>query len=165
MSDGARQQMVVAMQVTTALASTVLAATENPSALNHVPSALRADHAWWVVDFRGGRQGCEMLAWESLEDVDRHLERCVPWLLLAGSEAWRAIIDVAITQPWFMSNGLSPEHATESPEMNVLTRWSLALMDEVGLMCSEPETMEADAELRELARVKRTLDVRKFVSL
>ena len=164
LSDAAREQMCVVMRVTTALAGTILAATDNPSALSNVPSALQADGMvgnTWVVKYKyavlGIQHSGEMFAWEALEYADEHIECCLPWSRLVDSEAWRAIIEVASAQPWFVTNALSAAHAEESPEMNALARWSLAVMDEAGMMSSELEAKAADAELREIVRVRRTL--------
>lgn len=156
----------VAMRVTTALASTVLSATDDPSALSHVPSALLPDEQWWVVRFAatGGVAGDtsgEVFVWEALEHVDAHLERCVPWSLLARSHAWEAIMGAASAQPWFVANGLPMEIVDAAPELGALVRWSLAVMDEVGFMMMEKEAMAADAELREHAHVLRTLRERR----
>ena len=175
LSAESRQLMFIAMQVTNGLAETILAATDRPRALRRVPPALqplpvgggeqlprseRANTPWVLM--AGEQSEHELFVWEALQHADEHLETCVPWLLLTGSDAWAAIVQVAAAQPWFVTDGLAPEHAAASPEMDALTRWSLAVMDEAGLMCSEPEVRATDAALREVAAVKRALEERRM---
>ena len=155
LSDAAREEMLPLMRVTSALASTVLAATDNPGALSHVPSALVVGNVWWVVSHGN------MFICEALKHVDDCIERCVPWSSLVESEAWRAIIQAASATHWFVNEALSAEHAEESPDMNALAKWAVALMDEAGVMYSEPEARAADAELREIVRVRDMLNGRR----
>ena len=166
----AQRYLRLAMRVTTALASTVLSATDDPCALSHTPSALlpnEPDRAgWWVIEFAvpgdvaGGKSG-EMFVWEALEHADAHLERRTPWPLLAGSPAWKAVMEAASSQPWFVAHGLSEELATVVPLLDTLVRWGLAVMDEVGFMMMHEEVRAADAVLREHAALLCTLQERR----
>ena len=166
LGDDAQQRMITCMQVATALAGTVLAATDEPDALGQIPPALLPDHQWWVIEFAvpgdvGATKSGQMFVWEALEHENAHLERCVPWVLLGRSKAWEAVIQVASAQPWFFTNGLSAEYAAASPELNALVRWSLAVMDEVGFMTTDEEARLSDVQLRAYVRALQALRVQK----
>lgn len=152
--------LTVAVRVTTALASTILAAGENPRALHQAPLALCSPN-YWVVDVFGSPAYGELFVWEALQHADEKLECSVSWVQLAQSHGWRAIIEAASSEAWFVTHGLSPEQGQLVPEVNAMVRWSLAVMDEVGFMMTEKEARLADAQLREYAKVLRLLKHRR----
>ena len=149
-----------AVRVTSALASTILAAGENPRALHQAPLALCSPN-YWVIDVFGSAAYGELFIWEALQHADDELERSVSWVQLAQSYGWRAIIEAASSEAWFVTHGLSPEQDQLVPEVNAMVRWSLAVMDEVGFMVTEKEARLADAQLRVYAEVLRLLKHRR----
>lgn len=168
LSNDAQQQLQIAVRVTAALASTILNAGSEAeaAALEQAPVQLRT-HTFWVIDARDGWAGAEpieLFLWEALRHADDQLAgkgAPVPWIRLARCGAWRAVLELASAQPWFVQHGLSAELAHAVPELNALVRWSLAAMDEVGFMAAEKDARAADAHLREMTRVLQLLRRRR----